>query len=199
MGANDRQKWNDKWAGREVGTSHSSSLVKLVTDHVAGEKRLLDVAGGGSSDAIELARNWFKVTVVDVSDVGLSIARDNALMAGVEISTIEADLDSDPFPAGPWDVITSANFLQRNLIPAMIDTLVPGGWLFIVVATVTNLERHERPGRPFLVEPGELPDLATGLEIVHHSEAWRANGRHESHLAARKPSPPPSRPPGFSD
>jgi len=184
MAARDREKWNGKWADRGVGTTHDSSLVKLVTDHVAGQKRLLDVAGGGSSDAIELAQNWFDVTVVDVSDVGLSIARDNALMAGVSITTIEADLEIDPFPAGPWDVITSANFLQRDLIPTMIDALTPSGWLFMVVATVTNLERHERPGRPFLTEPGELLRLAAGLEIVHHSEAWRDNGRHESHLAA---------------
>jgi len=187
MSTGDRQKWNEKWADRGAGTTHSSSLVKLVTDHVAGQKKLLDVAGGGSSDAIELARKWFDVTVVDVSDVGLAIARDNALMAGVEITTIEADLESDPFPAGPWDVITSANFLQRDLVSAMIHSLSPGGWLFMVVATVTNLERHERPGRPFLVEPDELPTLAAGLEIVHHSEAWRTNSRHESHLAAHKP------------
>ncbi len=185
MSADDRTRWNAKWTSRGVGTGHKSSLVQLVTDHVAGEKRLLDVAGGGSSDAIELARNWFDVTVVDVSDVGLSIARDNALMAGVEITTIEADLEIEPFPPGPWDVITTANFFQRGLFPTMIEALAPGGWLIAVIATVTNLERHERPGRPHLAEPDELLGLADGLEIVHYSEAWRPNDRHEAHLAAR--------------
>jgi len=187
MVAGDREKWNGKWAERGVGTTHSSSLVKLVTDHVAGEKRLLDVAGGGSSDSVDLAKNWFDVTVVDVSDVGLSMARDNALMAGVTISTILGDLETDPFPTGPWDAITCANFLQRDLFPEMVRQLAPEGWLFVVVATVTNLERHERPGRPFLAEPGELLELAAGLEVVHHSESWRNNGRHEAHLAAHLP------------
>jgi len=183
----DRRKWNDKWAGRAAGTTHQSSLVTLVTDHIAGELRLLDIAGGGSSDAIELARHWFKVTVVDLSDVGLGIAHDNALMAGVEITTIQSDLDSEPLPAGPWDVITTANYLQRRLYPAMIDTLAPGGFLVVVVATVANLQRHPRPGRSFLVEPGELLLLTDGLEVIHHSEGWRANDRHEAHLVARKP------------
>ncbi len=187
MAAGDQQRWNDKWSDHGVGTTHQSSLVGLVTDHIAGQRKLLDIAGGGSSDSIELARQWFDVTVVDVSDVGLSIARDNALMAGVEIKTIETDLDAEPLPVGPWDVITTANFLKRDLFPAMVDALVPGGLLIVVVATVVNLERHDKPGRPFLAEPAELLRLAEGLEIVHHSEGWRASERHEAHLVARKP------------
>ena len=84
------------------------------------------------------------------------------------------------------EVITVANYLQRDLFPTMVDGLAPGGLLGVVIATTTNLERNEKPGRPFLLEPGELPGLATGLEILHHSEDWRVNDRHEAHLVARR-------------
>lgn len=182
-----RQKWDRKWAAHAVGTTHRSSLVNLVTSHVSGGLRLLDVAGGGSSNAIDLALHRFDVTVVDLSDVGLTIAHESALEAGVKITTIQSDLNADPLPAGPWEVITTANYLQRDLYPAMIDALTPGGYLVIVVATMMNLERHTRPGRVFLIEPQELLRLAGDLEIVHHSEAWRENDRHEAHLVAQKP------------
>ncbi len=186
MTLDDRQKWNNKWSVREFDECHRSTIVDLVATNADLPGRLLDVAGGGSPTSTNLARLGFDVTVLDVSDVGLEMARDTAAEAGVEITTIEIDLDNEPLPEGPWDVITTANFLKRELFPAMIDSLAPGGLIIVTVATVTNLERHQRPGPPFLAQPDELVQLSADLEIVHHSEAWRSNDRHEAHLVARK-------------
>ena len=57
--------------------------------------------------------------------------------------------------------------------------------LAVAIATVTNLERSPRPRREHLLEADEILTLVPGLEVVHHSEAWRENGRHEAHLVAR--------------
>ena len=60
-----------------------------------------------------------------------------------------------------------------------------GTWIgLVMVATVTNLERHDRPARPFVLEHDELGQLVPSLSIRHHSETWRPNGRHEAHLVA---------------
>jgi len=186
MGTGDRDRWNDKWAERGVGTGHGSQLVSLVGPHLPASGRLLDVAGGGSTDSFDFARRGLDVTVCDVSDVGLIQSRQRALAEDIILATVEADLDVDPVPEGPWDVITVANYLNRGLFPSLVSSLAPGGVLAVVIATVTNLEQAPKPGRPYLLEADEILDLVDGLEIVHHSEAWRPNGRHEAHLIARR-------------
>ncbi len=185
MGAGDRDRWNDKWAERGVGTSHGSQLVELVGPHLPGSGRLLDVGGGGSTDSLDFAHRGLDVTICDVSDVGLIQSRQRALAENIIITTVEADLDIDPVPEGPWDVITVANYLNRELFPALVAALAPGGVLAIVIATVRNLERSPKPGRPFLLEEGEILSLVDGLDVVQHSESWRSNNRHEAHLVGR--------------
>jgi len=185
MAAGDRDRWNEKWSATGVGTSHGSKLVDLLAPWLPTNGRLLDIAGGGSADSLEFARRGLDVTVADVSDIGLATASERSLAAGFAIQTAEVDLELEPLPAGPWDVITVANYLQRDLFPAIVQRLSPGGILGVVIATTTNLERNDKPGRPFLLEPDELPGLLPDLEILHHSEDWRTNGRHEAQLTAR--------------
>ncbi len=185
MADGDRERWNDKWAGRGVGTAHGSSLLDLIGDRLPAHGRALDIGGGGSADSLELARRGLDVTVVDVSDIGLAVASGQADAEGLTVHTVHADLDTDLLPDGPWDLVTIANFLDRDLLARIGETLSPTGLLAVVIATATNLERHERPGRRFLVAPGELPTLAGDLDVVAHSEAWRTNDRHEAHLLAR--------------
>lgn len=185
MAAGDRDRWNEKWSAAGVGTGHGSKLVDLLEPWLPTTGRLLDVAGGGSADSLAFARRGLDVTVADVSDVGLATARDRATEAGLSIETACVDLERDPLPPGPWNVITVANYLQRDLFAAITAALAPGGLLGVVIATETNLERNDKPGRPFLLRAGELPELIVDLETLHHSEDWRANGRHEAHLVGR--------------
>jgi 2-polyprenyl-3-methyl-5-hydroxy-6-metoxy-1,4-benzoquinol methylase len=187
MGAGDRDRWNDRWAERSVGTNHGSQLAELLRPHLPSAGRLLDVAGGGSTDSLTFARMGLDVTVCDVSDVGLIQSRQRALAKDLIISTVEVDLEVAPPPAGPWDVITVANYLNRDLFRSLVEALAPGGVLTVVIATVINLERSPRPSRQHLLEQDEILSLVDGLEIVHHSETWRSNNRDESHLIARHP------------
>lgn len=186
MAAGDRDRWNDKWAAAGVGTGHGSKLTELLTPWLPEQGRLLDIAGGGSADSIAFARLGFDVTVCDVSDIGLIQARERARAEDLVIDTIEIDLELAPVPEGPWDIITIANYLQRDLLGRVAATLTPGGVVGIVIATTMNLQRHTKPGADFLLHPGELPSLLDGLEILHHSESWRPNDRHEAHFVARR-------------
>lgn len=185
MAEGDRERWNEKWSGRGVGTAHGSSLLELIGDRLPTRGRALDIGGGGAADSLELARAGLDVTVVDVSDIGLAAARAQAEAEGLTVHTVRADLDTDPLPDGPWDLVAIGNFLDRDLLARVGEALSPTGLLAVVIATVTNLERHERPSRRFLVDTGELPTLIGDLHVLEHSEAWRSNGRHEAHLLAR--------------
>ena len=149
--------------------------------------RALDLAGGAGRHSIWLAQQGWDVTMIDTSQVAIEIARERASEAGVSIGLVHADLVEDDLPDGPWDLALMIHYLQRDLFPRVIERLGGGGLLAFSVATVRNVERHERPALPYLLDEGEAPSLVDGLRIIHYAEGWSIEDRHEARLVAVKP------------
>ena len=116
-------------------------------------------------NAVALARHGLAVTVVDVSPVALEQVRAAAAGGGLAIDTRCVDLERERLPAGPWDVIVDFHYLSRPLFPQIVAALAPGGALLFVQPTVANLERHEHPGRDYLLAPGEAASLVAPLGV----------------------------------
>ena len=148
--------------------------------------RALDLAGGAGRHSIWLAERGWDVAMVDTSEVAIDIARERAAEAGVDLGLMHTDLVAEDLPAGPWDLVLMIHYLQRDLFPRVIDRLDGNGLLAFSVATVRNVERHERPALPYLLDEGEAPSLVEGLRIVHYAEGWSIEDRHEARLVAVK-------------
>ena len=116
----------------------------------------------------------------------IEIAAERTRAAKADIDFVHADLTTDAVPPGTWDLVLIVHYLQRDLFPLVIDRLAPGGLFAFSVATVRNLEHHERPARPYVLDVGEAPSLVDGLEIVHYGEGWSVEDRHEARLVARR-------------
>jgi SAM-dependent methyltransferase len=193
MAESDRERWNARY--REARDAAEPSPFLTALDALLPRRgRALDVAGGSGRNALWLARRGLAVTLADVSDVALEQASDAARAAGLSIATVQVDLEEAPLPAGPWDVVLCTYFLHRPLFAAIPATLAPGGLLVVAHATRTNLERHARPGPAHVLEDGELPRLAGGLEILRYDEGWLESGRHEARVVARRPAAAPPGP-----
>jgi SAM-dependent methyltransferase len=186
VAAGDRERWNERH-GEEEGSSEPSAFVTGLDAALPRGGRALDLAGGAGRHALWLARRGLEVTLADVSDVALARAAQRARAEGLPLRTVRLDLEAEPLPAGPWDVILCTWFLHRPLLAAAGAALAPGGLLATAHPTRTNLQRHARPGPAHLLEPGELPGLVRGLELVRYDETWRESGRHEAWLLARRP------------
>jgi len=148
--------------------------------------RALDVAGGTGRNAIWLAQRGWAVTIADISDVALAFAIERADSHHVLVETFVTDLGSDPLPGGPWDLVLLFHYLDRDLPIALAQALHPGGVLIGALATVTNLERNDRPPLPYLLEDGELPGLMGDLDLVRYEQGWQ-DDRHDARFVARKP------------
>jgi 2-polyprenyl-3-methyl-5-hydroxy-6-metoxy-1,4-benzoquinol methylase len=147
--------------------------------------RALDVAGGTGRNAIWLANRGWDVTITDVSNVAIDIAVTRARSHDVVLGTVETDLIESHLPAGPWDAILLFHYLDRDLFPAFPASLRPGGIVIGSLATVTNLDRHERPPLPYLLDENELPELIGSLELVSYEECWE-DGHHDARFVARR-------------
>jgi tellurite methyltransferase len=194
--ADPRTRWNTRYAGlARDPTAPPSSPSRFLTDRaelVPRTGRALDVAGGRGADSVWLATRGLDVTLVDVADAACAEATAQAVAAGVALDVVRAELGADPLPSGPWDVILVHHWLDRRVWTELPAPLAPGGLLLACQPTVRNLERHDRPGRRWLLADDELPDLVAamqrtrpGLEVVDAAVGWTAEGRHEAQLVAR--------------
>jgi SAM-dependent methyltransferase len=185
MSREDRDKWDARYrAGGHVGVSPSPFLVSLA-NRLPRRGRALDVAGGAGRNALWLAARGLDVTIADVSEVGLAVARERAERAQLHVQTREVDLEEE-FPEGPWDLVVCILYLQRSLFETFPRVLAPGGLLVFLQPTVINLERHAKPPRDFLLEPGEGRSLIQDLDILESDEGWSIDGFHEARILARK-------------
>lgn len=184
MSGFERDKWNARYASGDVNTEPSGFLIDMLK-FLPRKGRALDVAGGAGRNAIVVARRGLDTTVVDISELALERATAEGHTAGVELITVQADLETDPFPPGPWTVILVFHYLNRLLFTSIAEELAPGGVLVACIATARNRERNERPPPPHLLDEGELPGLIGDLGVIHYEESWRED-RHEARLVARR-------------
>ncbi len=188
MSDTEREHWDHRYRTEGVRTSDPAAFLVEVAPRFLPGARILDVGGGGGRHAVWLARHGHDVTIADISEAGLAIARSAAAEAGVEVATVCMDFDTDPIPPGSWDVIVDFHFIKRYLFPVFLEVLEPGGLLVFVRATVRNLERNDRPPQPYLLGEGEGWDLLAGFELLIAREGWSVEGRHEFEALAQVPA-----------
>lgn len=157
----DRIKWNSRFGSQDffLGERTSPFLAKEINRIKLLSPGLdaLDIACGEGRNSLFLAQHGFRVTGLDVSDVGLAKGHNRAVAQGLDINFQRVDLD-DGMIAGRFDLILNFNFLLRDLIPKEIEALNPGGLLLFdtIVASEVLLQAHQPS---YLLQQGELSRL----------------------------------------
>lgn len=186
MSAQDRQRWNDKYARGDHSATEPSRLITALDRLLPRSGFALDVAGGAGRHALWLAERGLSVTLTDISAEALRLARNRSDLADLPLRTLQVDFEEEPFPIGPWDLILCVHYLWRPLFHEFKKQLTQNGLLVFLQPTFTNLQRHGKPSARFLLEDLELRDLAGDFQIVHYDEGWLEEGRHEAILVARQ-------------
>jgi SAM-dependent methyltransferase len=159
-------------------------------DLLVGGGRALDLACGPGRVARYLADLGYDVLAVDVSDVAVGAVRDAAREHGLAVEARVVDLEREPIPQGPYDVIAIFMFLQRDLFGPVQDALAPGGLLFHETFDAGCCEGGARSVNPaYVLERDELLRTYPALEVLDHRSGVidREGGRSLSSLVARKP------------
>ncbi|MEX2123468.1 MAG: class I SAM-dependent methyltransferase [Woeseia sp.] len=132
MSETDRLKWDERYCtGSYVGREHPTALLAEWEPQLP-RGRALDVACGAGRNSLFLAATGRRVDAIDISPVGLERAKEAAERRGLEIRWIEADLEANSrtvLPPGPYDLIVLVRYVNRDLLPHLLERLDVGGVL----------------------------------------------------------------------
>jgi len=156
--------------------------------HVPSPGRALDIACGSGRDAVYLALAGYAVDAIDVLPDALERARDLARRSGVRVETIEQDLKASPvLPAERYDLVTVIRFLHRPLLPAVRQSVAPGGFVAYEAFHRRDAEEGRRSLKPgHAVDDGELAAALEGFEPLIARDGVQRGGRVFSQLLARR-------------
>jgi 2-polyprenyl-3-methyl-5-hydroxy-6-metoxy-1,4-benzoquinol methylase len=183
MTSDEKTIWNRKHSER----SHSSLtpdplLVSAYNEFISGAQpgNALDIAGGVGRHAIWLAEHGWQVKLIDISDVGIHQAQENAKAAKAEerITMEVRDLNGgQSLGREQYDLVLVFFFLQRELFPALIAALKPGGHLIYKTYTTEQKRFSGGPSHPmFLLEPNELLHAFSAMRVLHYHETTQGKG-----------------------
>ena len=191
MGMDERTLWDKKYSER----SHSSLepdpfLVSAYDEFLFGTSPglALDVSGGVGRHSIWLAQRGWRVKLLDISEVGVKQAEENAKRTGTasSIATEIRDLNTmHDLGREQYDLVLVFFYLQRELFPALLDAIKPGGILIYKTYTTEQKNFAGGPSHPmFLLQPNELLHAFPSLRVLHYHETIQERGVAE--LVARK-------------
>jgi SAM-dependent methyltransferase len=188
----EKTRWDTRYSERpEHWTEPDAFLEQSWNEYLASIPMgvALDLAGGAGRNAVFLLQRGWQVTLIDISKVGISLAKEKAseMSATARLTTEIADLNAvTDLGTNRYDLITVFFFLRRELFPALIRALKPGGFLIYKTYTIDRASVAGGPGDAhYLLQPNELLREFSALRILHYHESLA--GKAAASLVARKP------------
>jgi tellurite methyltransferase len=126
---------------------------------------------GRGRNVVPLGRAGFRVFGVDIRLDAVRDAVATGAAAGVQVRGWCADLTACGLPCQSFELIVIARYLQRNLVHALRDAVVPGGAVIYETFTVAQRELGRGPtSADHLLLPGELAAQFEGFEVLLSEE-----------------------------
>jgi tellurite methyltransferase len=201
MEPEEKIKWDARYKERpEAWLEPDEFLVRSYDQFLQSQPAglALDLAGGAGRNSTYLLERGWSVTLMDISQVGLGLAREKASSLGNRaaqppsavaigsLHTEHADLNAiSDLGTDRYDLIVVFYFLRRELFPALISALRPGGMLIYRTYTIDRMNVAGGPGDPaYLLQPDELRQAFHSLDILYYNET--KTGKAAAELVARK-------------
>ncbi len=187
----ERTSWNQRYQER----SHSSlepdpflvdSYEEFIHPLFAQGGSALDVAGGVGRHSVWLAQRDWRVRLVDISEVGIARAQENAGNFPGRIDFEVGDVSNFTADNKQYDLVLVFFYLQREVFPELLKALRPGGLLLYKTYTRLHPKFGRGPTHPMhLLEQNELLRAFPELTVLHYHETVRERGVAE--FLGRKP------------
>jgi len=167
---NSQQKWDAIYRKQSISDAQPAAVVSLYAHLLPKHGKALDLACGLGGNAFLLAKKGLEVDAWDISTHAIAEIQQNT-PAGSSINALAIDISQARLPANHYDVITVSRFLERKIIPQLINALKPSGLLFYQTFTVEKARAGGPTNPAFLLKQAELLRLFSSLRpIVYHEQ-----------------------------
>jgi SAM-dependent methyltransferase len=160
-----RERWNNVFSAprANIRTDANAFLVQVANELKPGVA--IDIGMGVGRNALYLARHGWKVTGVDVSDVGVQKAREQAEAEKLPLTAVREDMFKFDYGHDRYDLVvfTYMGGERSGMADKITDALKPGGLLVIEHFLQTADEKLGYPA-------GVLPTLYPKLEVLRYAE-----------------------------
>jgi len=168
----NKAKWNERY--RTATCEPKASPVLQENLHLLpGNGHALDLACGLGANAILLAQQGLDVDAWDIADVAVAALHDVALERQLSIHAEVRDVEAHPPEAATFDVIVVSHFLDRGIIPALIQALKPGGLIYYQTFIQQRVSDRGPQCEKFRLADQELLQLFSGLQVLFYREEGR--------------------------
>lgn len=178
------EEWDARYrTGERAAEDSLAPSTPLVVQFAAAvpNGKALDLACGAGRNAIWLAEHGWDVTTVDGSAAAIEILEQRLAGRGLPVHTEIADLERLEFRIEPrsFDLICKCYYLQRSLIPAVLEGVREGGMAIVIV----HLAEAGKETSGKHAAPGELRSFFEGWDVLHDYEGPPRDAAHKRSVA----------------
>ena len=164
-----KEKWNERYRAA-TGERQASRVLKENLHLLPDNGRALDLACGLGGNSILLAQQGLTVDAWDIADVPIAALQDVALERLLSIQAEVRDVEANPPVPETYDVIIVSYYLDRDIIPALIQALKPGGLIYYQTFIQQRVSDRGPQRAEFRLADQELLHLFSGLQVLLYRE-----------------------------
>ncbi|WP_316364860.1 class I SAM-dependent methyltransferase [Candidatus Thiodiazotropha sp. CDECU1] len=196
MNSNDLQNLREKWDKRHADADKRPTPAEVLERNLhllPAQGLALDLACGLGGNALTLARHGLDVVAWDISPVAIQRLNACAAEEGLTNLTGEVrDVEQSSPPHNHFDLIIVSYYLERALIPDLVDALRSGGLIYYQTFIQAAVSATGPQNPAFRLADNELLNLFSSLQLRYYREENRLGNleqgtRDVAMLVAQKP------------
>jgi tellurite methyltransferase len=168
------EKIEDKWNRIHQARHAADAAIATVLSENAellpegASIKCLDIACGLGTNSIFLAKRGFSVDAWDISTV--AIKKLGHAFSGLDIHPLVVDISRQSLIDKKYHVIVNINYLDRSLVPGIIQSLLPGGLIFFETFTSSKVISKGPSNPDYLLGEDELLFLFQNLKVLAYRD-----------------------------
>lgn len=172
----DTETLRVKWDRRYRDTDRYPSPVDVLAKNLhllPPSGRALDLASGLGASALLLAEQGLDIVAWDLSPIAIERLRREAVTRGLRVEAQVRDVCMHPPEPDAFDVVVVSHFLERDLVPAMMNALRRSGILFYQTFSREAVSDCGPSNPAFRLATNELLRLFQPLVVRFYREEGR--------------------------
>ncbi len=172
----DAEKWNAIYAAGGHARDGPARVLQEFAHLLPDTGTALDLACGRGANALFLAEKGFRVYAWDIAEEAIANLNNKASDLHLTLETRLCDVTAGPPSADSFDIIVVSYFLERALMPSIINALRENGLLFYQTFIRARIDDTGPRNNNYRLGENELLHLCHDLHIVlYHEEGMIGN------------------------